>query len=37
MFHRGLLKVSNAQKTTHMIFWEIDLILDGKFLTLLDV
>lgn len=34
---RGLLKVSNAQKTTHMIFWEIDLILDGKFLTLLDV
>lgn len=34
---RGLLEVSNAQKTTHMIFGEIDLILDGKFLTLLDV
>ena len=34
---RGLLKVSNSQKMTHMIFWEIDLILDGKFLTLLDV
>ena len=34
---RGLLKVSNAQKTTHMIFWEIDLVLDGKFLTLLYV
>ena len=27
---RGLLEVSNAQKTTHMIFGEIDLILERQ-------